>query len=190
MAKHEDLVSRVAIHVSPCPEQAILDALRHTVRDFCKKTKGWVYDVPALEPNQDMLGYALSIPDESVAIHLWGIEGRKGRYQDSTDYYLSFPNQLNFNTKAPSKLIQPLISLMPTSSSNEYPDYISEYFDDVLISGAVGYLQMQPYREWSQPNAAGAHIQMYEQGIAQAKRLRDEGLNISKARGRVKPQYI
>ena len=190
MAKHEDLSSRVAIHVSPCPEQAIMDALKHIVRDFCQQTKSWVHDVPVIQGEVDTLSYAMQIPEQSVAIHIWGIDGRQGRYQVSTDYYLGFPNQLNFNSKAPSKPIKPLISLMPSSQSDEYPDYIAEYFADCLISGAVGYLQMQPFREWSQPNAAGAHMQMYEQGIARAKRQRDDGLNLSKANGRVRPQYI
>lgn len=190
MAKYEDLTSRVAIHVSPCPEQAIMDALRHIVRDFCQQTKLWIYDVPAIQGEADTVSYEMQIPEQSVAIHIWGIDGRKGNYQSSSDYYLGFPNQLNFNSKAPSKPIKPLISLMPSSQSNEYPDYIAEYFADCLVSGAVGYLQMQPFREWSQPNAAGAHMQMYEQGISQANRKRDEGLNLSRSAGRVRPQYI
>lgn len=190
MAEYESLVEKVAIHVSPCPEQAIMDALKHIVRDFCQQTKSWVHDVPVIQGEVDTLSYAMQIPEQSVAIHIWGVDGRQGCYQVSTDYYLGFPNQLNFNSKAPSKPIKPLISLMPSSQSDEYPDYIAEYFADCLISGAVGYLQMQPFREWSQPNAAGAHMQMYEQGIARAKRQRDEGLNLSKATGRVRPQYI
>lgn len=190
MAKHEDLVSRVAIHVSPCPEQAILDALRHIVRDFCKQTKGWIYDVPAIDADQSILSYEMQIPNESVAVHIWGIEGRSGKYQETTAYYLAFPGQLIFNDKTPSKKIQPVISLMPNSKSLEYPDYISEYFDNYLISGAVAYLQQQPFRDWSQQNAAGTHQQIYESGVIEAKRLRDEGLNRSKARSRVRPQYI
>ena len=190
MAKHEDLSSRVAIHVSPCPEQAIMDALKHIVRDFCQQTKSWVHDVPTIQGEVDILSYAMQIPEGSVAVHIWGIEGRQGRYELSTDYYLGFPNLINFNSKAPSKPIKPLISLMPSSSTDEYPDYLAEYFSADLVSGAVAYLQMQPFREWSQPNAAGAHQQLYEQGIAQAKRKRDEGLNISQAKRRVRPQYI
>ena len=190
MAKHEDLSSLVAIHVSPCPEQAIMDALRHVVRDFCKKTKGWIYEAPALNGEPDTSNYEMLIPEKSVAIHIWGIDGRKGQYQDSSDYYLAFPNQLNFNNKAPSKQIQPLISLMPSSNSDEYPDYLAEYFDDHIVSGAVAYLQMQPFREWSQPNASQVHQNKYEQGIIEAKRLRDEGLGISRARSRVRAQYI
>lgn len=191
MAEYESLVEKVAIHVSPCPEPAILDALKNTVRDFCKKTKGWVFDVPEVLLDPDVMNYELDIPDQSTVIHVWGVYGRTGRYSETADYYLSFPNTLVFNERVPQRSsLKPLVSLMPGLASSEFPDYLAEYFSDYLVSGAVAYLQMQPFRDWSQPNAAEIHLQKYAAGIHEAERLRDQGLNLSKATGRVRPQYI
>ncbi len=77
MANYDDLVSRVAIHVSPCPEKVILDAVREVVRDFCMKTKGWVHDCPAIEVNPTQLYKAfeliLIVPSATVNDVLAGI---------------------------------------------------------------------------------------------------------------------
>jgi len=190
MAKYEDLVPSVAIHVSPCPEHAIIDALRHVVRDFCKETKGWVFDVPALAVDGSTLEFTLAVPEASTVIHVWGVEGRKGEYSDSELYSFNFPNLLCFQQIPNTAQIKPLVSLMPSKGSQEYPDYLAEYFDADLVAGAVAYLQMQPFRAWSQPNAAGVHQQQYLEGVARAKLMRDNGLNIPKVKRRVRAQYF
>lgn len=192
MARYEDLVPSVAIHVSPCPEQAIIDAVKHVVRNFCKETKGWVFDVPAIPVDANNIGldFALDVPDSTTVIYIWGVNGRNGQYGDSDNYSFTHPNLLSFKKPPVSMEIKPIVSLMPSRTSEEYPDYLDEYFDKVLVSGAVAYLQMQPFRAWSQPNAAGVHQQQYLEGIAVAKSMRDSGLNIAKIKRRVRAQYI
>lgn len=190
MAGYDDLVPKVAIHVSPCPEQAIKDALRHVLRDFCKQSRGWIFDVPAFLPSDDVLSYPLEVPENAVVVHIWGIEGRTGQYKPDTDYYITHPNQLNFNKPPSYKEVKALVSLMPGVNSQDFPDYLMEYFEDYLIAGAVAYLQLQPFRAWSQPNAAEYHQMKYQQGIKEAQRKRDEGLNLSQARRRVRAHYI
>ena len=191
MAKYEDLVSRVAIHVSPCPEAAILDAIRHIVRDFCMQTKGWIADLTPVDVQDDQLIYPLSVPDDSTIIHVWGVNGRTGCYEANPQYYLSHANTISFNEKAPKQQqLKPLVSLMPAMSSDDFPDYLVEFFEESLIYGAVAYLQAQPFRDWSQPNAVDYHKQQYLQGIQSAIQKRDEGLNRSKTRNKVRAQYI
>lgn len=191
ITEYDQLVNKVAIHLSNCPESAVIDALRHTVRDFCKRTKTWIFDNPVIDTEADQLSYDLSLPDESTVFHLWGLNGRTGDYRSLDDVYLSQPAAIVFSKQPSShKQIKPLLSLMPTVSSTGFPSHIHEMYEEHLIAGAVGYLQLQPFREWSQPNAASTHFMKYEQGIVEAKRLRDEGLNISKAHSRVRPQYI
>ncbi len=191
MVEYSELVNGVSIHVSNCPERAIVDALRHVVRDFCKRTKAWVYDNPALVIEEGKLEYALTLPTDSAVFHLWGLDGRNGSYAALQNVYLSSPDKLIF-TKQPSssKSIKPLLSLIPSVKSTEFPSHIRETYEEYLISGAVAYLQVQPFREWSLPNASQVHQNKYEQGIIEAKRLRDEGLGISRARSRVRAQYI
>ncbi|WP_151721062.1 hypothetical protein [Acinetobacter ursingii] len=194
MALYDDLVDMVAIHVSPCPESAIYDATRHVVRDLCKETRIWTYDCQDKRITaEDDPVISLNIPEGSTIIHLWGINGRCGVYgEDSLDYYLSPPDKLMFNKpdRMVGKLVQPLVSLMPSMSSGEYPDFIMEYFSEGLISGIVSYLQMQPYRAWSQPNAAAPHQEKYQQTIKDAIQMRNNGLNISKVNRRIKPTFM
>lgn len=191
MVEYSELVNGVSIHVSNCPERAIVDALRHVVRDFCKRTKTWIYDSPELIIEEGKLEYALTLPVESAVFHLWGIDGRSGSYGALQNVYLSSPDKLIF-TKPPSssKSIKPLLSLIPSVKSTEFPSHIRETYEEYLISGAVAYLQVQPFREWSLPNAAQVHQISYEKGIIEAVHLRDNGLNMSKARSRVRAQYI
>lgn len=191
MANYDDLVSRVAIHVSPCPEKVILDAVREVVRDFCMKTKGWVHDCPAIEVDPTQTIYDLDVPEGSATFHIWSLEGRTGQYKANDDYFINLDGKLQFNEAVrSSKTIKPLVSLIPTGKSEGFPDYIVNFFEETIVSGAVAELQQQPFRDWSQPNAVGIHLQKYEQGLAQAQRFRDEGLNKSKVRNRVKPHYI
>lgn len=193
MALYDDLVDAVAIHVAPCPETAIYDATRHVVRDFCKESRIWVFDCDQVILNDASQSVVLlDIPEESTVIHVWGIEGRCGVYsEDSHHYFFNAPNKLQFNQpQSKDKSIFPLVSLMPSMKSSQYPDFINEYFCEGLISGVVSYLQLQPYREWSQPNAAAPHHEKYQNAIAAAKCMRDNGLNISKVNKRVKPIYM
>lgn len=194
MALYDDLVDAVAIHVSPCPESAIYDATRHIVRDFCKETRIWTYDCEDKRITvEDDPFMSLNIPEDSTIIHLWGINGRCGVYgEDSLNYYLSPPDKLMFNKpeRMVGKRIQPLVSLMPTLSSGEYPDFILEYYSEGLISGIVSYLQMQPHREWSQPNMAAPHDSRYRAAIDEAINMRNNGLNLSKVNRRIKPTFM
>lgn len=190
MAKYEDLVQKVAIHLSPCPEQAIIDAIRVTARDFCKETLVWVYDVPEITAVPDQLSYALDVPELSNVVRIWGVDGRTGSYTDDKTYYLTHPNIINFNDKPKRDSLKPIVSLMPSAASDEIPDFIVEYFETHIVSGAVAHLQMQPFRDWSEPNAAQAHLFKYQVGLQDAKNMRDNGLGLSKVKGRVKPQYI
>lgn len=189
--EYSELANGVAIHISNCPERVIVDAIRHVVRDFCKKTKAWIYDHVALEIEEGELVYELVLPEESAVFHLWGLDGRSGSYAVLQNVYIESPNSLVF-TKQPStsKTFKPMLSLIPSVKSTEFPSYIHEIYEEHLISGAIAYLQMQPFRDWSLPNASQVHQIKYEQGIIEAKRLRDEGLGISRSRGRVRPQYI
>jgi len=191
MAEYDDLVSRVAIHVSPCPEKVILDAVRDVVRDFCIKTKGWIYDCPAINIDSTKDVYDLSVPEGSSPFYIWSLEGRTGRYNDSDDYFINLDGKLQFNGAVRySKAIKPLVSLIPTKSASGFPDYIVNFFEETIVSGAVAELQQQPFRDWSEPNAVGIHLQKYELGLTEARRFRDEGLNKSKARSRVKAHYM
>lgn len=190
MVEYSELVQGVAIHLSQCPERVIVDALRHVVRDFCKRTKVWVYENPNIEILEGQLSYALTLPDQSAVFHVWGLNGRDGSYSQLQYVYLDSANLAFTKQPSTSKVFKPLLSLIPTVKSTEFPSHIHETYEEYLISGAVAYLQMQPFRDWSLPNASQIHQSKYEFGIVEANRLRDEGLGISKARGRVRPQYI
>ena len=191
MAKYEDLVSQVAIHVSPCPENAIIDALRRTVRDFCKKTKIWLHDHAEIQLTSNEKEIELALPIGTVALYVWGMDGRTGQYVQSDDYYLTSDNKIAFNKPyTTTKTLKPLLSLMPSAKGDDFSDLIYEYFQDAIIAGAVAYLQGQPFRAWSQPNAVDYHQSKYEEGKSEAVRMRDDGLNKSRTQHRVRPHYL
>lgn len=191
MAKYDDLIDQVAIHVSPCPENAIIDALRRTVRDFCKKTKLWVYDHEEIAITANQKEFNLNLPEETTALYVWGMNGRSGTYSQSDDYYLTFDNRIVFNRPySHNKALNPLLSLMPSAKSETFSDLIYEYCQDTILAGAVAFLQGQPYRAWSQPNMVGYHTEIYERGVKDAIRMRDDGLNKSRTHYRVKQHYV
>lgn len=191
MAKYEDLVDQVAIHVSPCPEPAIIDALRRTVREFCEETRILVHDHEDVAVIANQSEIKLVLPEETTALYVWGMDGRTGTYNQSDDYYLTFDNRIVFNKQnGINKTLKPLLSLMPSVKSTIFSDMIMEYFQDTIIAGAVAYLQGQPHRAWSQPNAVGYHLEKYKEGIAKGIKKRDDGLNKSRSRHKVRPHYI
>lgn len=190
MALYEDLIPSVAIHLGPCPDRNIYFVLQDTIRDFCKTTRIWLHDCTPFGVTTESLSYRLTVPEESIVIHLWGLEGRKGQYQENPDYYYTHENELVFDKLKSERTVTPLVSLMPSSQSESFPDFLREYFKEYLVSGAVARLQMQPFRDWSEPNMAAAHLQKYEQGVLEAKRMLDDGLNRSKVRNRVKAHYL
>ena len=190
MALYDELVNMVAIHVSPCPEVAIYDATRHVVREFCRESRVWVHECEALSHVDVGAKVELTIPEDSVIIYIWGINGRCGVYgDDSLNYFVMPPNFLMLNHPQRNE-VKPLVSLMPSIESTEYPDFIKEYFCEGLVSGVVSYLQMQPDRAWSQPNMAVPHQLQYEHVLNQAKQMRDNGLNISPVNRRIRPTYM
>ena len=191
MAKYEDLVDQVAIHVSPCPENAIIDALRRTVRLFCTDTKLWVYDHNKVEISINQKEFELILPVDTTAFFIWGMDGRSGKYKQSDNYYLTFDNRVVFNKPySINKELNPLLSLIPSVKSSTFSDVIFEYCQDTIIAGAVAYLQGQPYRAWSLPNAVGYHQEIYDLGVKKAIKMRDDGLNKSRTNNRVKPHFI
>ena len=190
MALYEDLVQKVAIHLSPCPEMIILDAIKQTVINFCTQTQGWVFDAPTIAPEDGVLTYQLDTPANTAIIKIWSLEGRTGQYQEDQNYYIGYPNLLNFHVTPSAFEIKPVLSLIPTLTSTEFPDYLMNYFYEYLVSGAVAMLQLMPFREWSQPNAAEYHSSKYQVGIHEALKMRDNGLNKAKTRNRVRAQYI
>lgn len=190
MAKYEDLVHKVAIHVSPCPENAIIDALQRTVRRFCMDTKIWVYDHKEIQLTANTSEIELVLPENTTATYVWGLNGRNGSYSQSDDYYLTFDNRIVFNKQYQTeKAVKPLLSLMPSANSDSFSDLVNEYCQDTIIAGAVAYLQEQPFREWSQPNAVAIHESIFQKGIQDAIQMRDNGLNMSRSYHRVRPSF-
>jgi hypothetical protein len=64
------------------------------------------------------------------------------------------------------------VALKPSRTATGIEKWIYETYADVLASGAVYRLAKVPGKEWSNPELAAMHKNLYEQGVTNA-RIRD-----------------
>lgn len=185
MRPYSDLVDQVSIHLEHCPRVAIIDSLRHVAIEFCRRTGCWVESLTLESPANEAVLQA-DLPLQSRICRTLQLSAEKdsahaiGDVQTDGTIVLDEP----FTTDTTLYL---RVSLAPSTQSLDAPEVLFEDWADAMVSGAVARLQMQPGREWSQPNMAAAHQQRFEQGIDEAKTA---SAHRSMRTGRVRPNWV
>ena len=145
------------------PRVAIIDPPRHVAIEFCRRTGCWVESMTLDSPaHESVLQADLPLLQSRICRTLH----RPPRRTVPSPSGTCRPTAPSFRTK-PLNRRHPLylrVNLAPSTQSLDGPEVLFEDWADAIVSGVVARLQMQPGREWSQPNMAAVHQQRFEQG--------------------------
>lgn len=203
MAAYADWVEAASIHLDQCPRVAVLHAIKQCVIEFCMRSKVWTFEHDDIAFNPDDPRYTLDrLPVDSTICHVWSLNGRN---------YCCTPDEMQrFNYEYPNAIIlavdrdertgavrdiepsvlKPFVSLKPMQKSLDCPDFIADDYFEVILNGAVAYLQMQPSKKWSSPNTAAFYQSEFLSGIDRAIKRMNEGFNRMKPTNQTKPHYL
>jgi hypothetical protein len=199
MAEYADFVDGVSIHLSKCPRPIILNAIKYAVMKFCNDSRVWVIDAGEIDVTPENRIYSLDIPSETTVCYVHSLFGRdecsdrigRGERRAYYRYHIDHPNILVVDEKyIHTRTLNPVVSLKPSQNALSCADIIFDEYSNAITSGAVAHLQMQPLTTWTEPNMAQAHLQIFMQGIEDARQTFNRGFGISEPNYRTRPSYL
>jgi hypothetical protein len=185
----ETFLPLITPEIPGCPHATIELNLAATAADFCARTHIWRAPLDLGTTQVDEAIYpvinTVNVIIESV---LWLLVDN--RTLEHTDPRLINPEDLTrtgrpthfwvesdknirlFFTPDDVYTLNGEVALKPSRLANGVDSWIYETWADVLVSGAIYRITRVPGKEWSNPEMAGAHKSLYEQGVTNA-RIRD-----------------
>lgn len=185
----ETFLPLITPEIPGCPHATIELNLAATAADFCARTHIWRAPLDLGTTQVDEAIYpvinTVNVIIESV---LWLLVDN--RTLEHTDPRLINPEDLTrtgrpthfwvesdknirlFFTPDDVYTLNGEVALKPSRLANGIDSWIYETWADVLVSGAIYRITRVPGKEWSNPEMAGAHKSLYEQGVTNA-RIRD-----------------
>jgi hypothetical protein len=167
----------------------MMNALRRSVVEFAMRSMAWratssmnvtasqsAYTVPA--PTDAAVSQVLSVGVsgfwlEPVLIDtLARTQGwDTATASTATNYYIQTPGIVSLYPIPTTTVIGALsfqTALQPTQNCLTVPDFLYTYFAQAIIDGALYYLMSTPGKDYSNPELALYHRQLFETGIATA----------------------
>jgi hypothetical protein len=183
----DKILPLVTPDIPGCPEESIKTALAAISADFCARTHLWRTDIEDQTTVIDQALYEVTdcaviesvlwvLVDDKELVH---IDERNVRKEDldrkgvPTHFWVVDDTQIRLFPIPDSELsIEVRVALKPSRTAKGVESWIYETWADVLASGAVYRLARVPGKEWSNPDLAAMHKNLYEQGVTNA-RIRD-----------------
>lgn len=174
-----ELVHEVQPHVPGCPEMMIEDALRQSAKVLCRGSHLWEEQLPSIYPVSSITKYQLSVPDEAEVLSISSLQHVQGGHKSRVDVWPSVNvfGLLSF-MESPSSSRGPIevkAILMPSKTARGMPDRIITAYQDGIVSGAVGRLQLMPNKDWTNPELAGINLKLLDNAINEAKLRKPTG---------------
>ena len=188
MTPYGAMIDAVSVHLPMCPRTAVLDALRQITIRFCRETELWTYPIADQVIPADDTMILLDLPIGSVISRVLEMsldDERIDNYNLKPDGTITLFDPVNRD-----RTLRGYVVLMPDQQGMDCPDGVYLYWKDVIVAGAVAYLQGQPGREWSQPNMASMHWQLFESGLQQAISRVGSSIDTPQRTRRTKPHYF
>lgn len=173
-----------APHLPGCPYASIELALAESAAEFCHKTQIWRMELDADVTVQGEHTYQLDAPavlstvlrlmldgreiervdDRAVPLEYAASQRKPERYALVTDDSIRFyPAPDGAYTYAGT------VALKPSRAARGVESFIYEAHANTLASGAISRLAIIPNKEWSNPDLAVVHQQLFERGVATAR---------------------
>lgn len=170
-----------------CPEVTVNSALAASAAEFCAETHIWRETLDPFDTEADEALYDLDASAVVESVPQLVVDGRELGH---VDIRLLDPTRLT-DTGIPSHFwvqddrsvrlfpipdgVYPVVAtvtLKPSRSARQVPDWIFETFADGIVSGALWRLLRIPGKEWTNVDLAGAHKALFEKAVVEA-RVRD-----------------
>lgn len=189
-----DSLSRINTEVPGCPPDLIVQQLLDVIRDFCRFTRAWTYEVENETILKDVSDYEIELPSTQaypIAIEFMELDGAqvyfkarpwldqyitnwRKRSADDFRYFTQLqPKQFTFPC-VPTKngtagALRYIVSLMPADDATTMDDTLGEEFIECWSCGAKARLRAMPDKPWSNSKRASELEGYYRAERAQAR---------------------
>ena len=166
---YDELIPRVLPLVLSCPRTLALDALQATGVDFCRESEAWIEEFDETVWNGDPL-IEVSVDRGQVitkilSLYIGGSAIDHGFYDPRTGSVV-LRSTPSYDSSAHITAV-----MRPSRTASGLPEAIMEEWGDVLAAGALTRLKLMTGQniEWSDPQGAAYHKQIYDEGAALAR---------------------
>lgn len=206
MALWSTWIPYVAVHVPGAPNALIEQVVRRAAAEFCHISRAYQADLDPIltvigETTYDVpcpAGTKMSVPArvvcEGADMYPTRADLLPPGWRDSargtpTQYLLDALPQITVypTPNTANQKIYVRAVLRPSEDATELDDAVAERYRDGIAHGALQYLHAVPGKQWSDPNAAAYHRQMFLSYITAARIEADQGLGGMAQRVRMRP---
>lgn len=186
-----------------CPELVALNALRHTLRDFCERTHAWQETLDAIAPLEGFPSYDMDAPpDSEVAVILSATyAGRPVPVTTAREMDFHATDWRNVSGGSVSAIIPGVSSirvypvpvaddedtiviraaLRPTHSATTCGDVLDGWREGIA-AGALARLKKIPNKPWSDREAVSVYARDFGNAIADALSMTLRGNTVKSLR--------
>lgn len=152
-----DLLRYALPDLPGCPEFVVLDALRDSARDFCKRSR-FVRHTTGVTAGPEGLVLSATLPSEQEVCGV--IEGDCLRLNVYGALLLE---------EGTTRQLAAVLALRPTKAASSLDDRLHDY-RRAIASGAVQILAASAGKDWSNPDLARYHGGQFEDAVVAANR--------------------
>lgn len=185
-------VNDIMPHVSGCPRNLVVNAIRKAIDRLCTDSQIWREDIPAGDIIINVADYTITPPASTRMLTLISlmydgreIDKRSEEYLDRNDpgwrvpqlgtptdlvYYA--PDRIKFNRLPKATITDGLVArvaLKPTRTAVSVEDIIYEDWFECIEHGALHYLMEIPGKDWSDMSMSAYHGRHFNFHIQRAK---------------------
>lgn len=186
----DDVLPLITPELTMCPEATIKEYLPIVASDFFARTHLWRVSLDGLETEDGTALYDVASPSFDAVIEsvLWlKVDGKEIMHTDERLVKHDFLDSKGQPTRfwvvddsalrlfyIPDKVmpIEGEVALKPKRNARGMPKWVSETWIDTIVSGTIYRLCRIRNKDWSDPEFAAVHKNLYEQGVTNA-RIRD-----------------
>jgi hypothetical protein len=178
-------IPSVRVEVPNCPAPLVVDAVRQSVIDFCRRSRCWRYECDTLPAVADVREYALDVPVQSVVIAIRSLRvNGTPLAEESIDvldqtepgwrtatglpimYTLVDSGTIMFYGQPQEDAsIDAVVALMPSQDAETCGDVIYDEWKQAITTGAVSRLRGMTGMEWSDLQASDYLRAKYEGAV-------------------------
>lgn len=187
----DDMAPRLMLEVKGVPHFTAEDHLRDAARSFCAKTHIWTVTLASFNTQTDVAAYTLALPDGTSVVRLSQVDVGDEKDVEILDQQearteLSRGSQSTFVwlegaqfcvNPPPVGAVPVLVelSLKPSLTSTEVPDWIAEDHVETLRQGAKGTLKAMTGVDWSDPQGGELATAKFQSACNTAALIKTKG---------------
>ncbi len=184
----------VRMSAAQCPVSAMLAKLREAAREFCSRARVWVIVSEATDILAGESVYGLRGPTGADVCGVLSVRHKGRKLKAMTpEQWSALPEAADANPTCFTVTEPGLVHLyprptenqpgvlfieavvQPSLSSAQAPEFLLSKHGAVIAQGALARLMLIPDRPWTDPNLAAVCERKFEDGIAGARIVVDQG---------------